>query len=68
MSRKDSHKIDNSTFRALAAEARRRLPTRLVDVCMALSKVTETMLADGTPISYKIANRMGEEIKTYLCS
>ncbi|KAG8422554.1 hypothetical protein J3459_010293 [Metarhizium acridum] len=65
---KDSRKIDNSTFRALAADARKRLPIKLVTVCTVLAKATEIMLAARTPINHKISHRMGKEIQRYLCS
>lgn len=67
MDRKNSRDIDNLTFRALAAEARKRVPTKLVDVCVALSKATDCILEAGAPINHRIAHRMGVEIKGYLC-
>ena len=66
--RKNTHKIDISAFKVLATDARKHIPKKLVDVCMVISQVTETMVAAGTAINYEIANRMGEEIEKYLCN
>lgn len=66
VNRKDSHNVDISNFRALAVDAHKRIPKKLLDVCMIMSQVTEIMVAAGTPIDYGIADRMGKEIEKYL--
>ena len=64
--RKDSHKLDISPFRALADDACKHIPKKLVDVCVIMLHVTETMVAVGTPVNHEIHNRVEEEIERYL--
>ena len=50
ISRKNFHKVDNLTFKALAAEARKHIPKKLVNACGVLFKFTETILESGSLI------------------
>lgn len=47
--RKDTNKVDNPTFKRLAAEARGRVPSKLVEVCAALSRRAESVARARVP-------------------